>query len=73
VVFLLREHLCSLGLGKGRYWPLVAPIYTAAGILSQNGQGYPPDDLKFLWQRNYPRPIPGGVAAESNRFERRGV
>ena len=55
VVFLLREHICSLGLGKGRYWPLLAPIYAAAGILNQNGQSYPPDELKSWWQRNCPR------------------
>jgi hypothetical protein len=35
VVFLLREHFRSLGLGEARYWPLVAPIYAARGILNQ--------------------------------------
>lgn len=55
VVFLLREHFRSLGLGKDRYWPLVAPLCAAAGILNQNGQSYPPDELKSWWQKNWPR------------------
>ena len=46
VVFLLREHFRSLGLGKDRYWPLIAPLCAAAGILTQNGQAYGPDELK---------------------------
>jgi hypothetical protein len=55
VVFLLREHLRSRGLGKDRYWPLIAPLCTAAGILNQNGQAYTPDELKSWWQKNWPR------------------
>ncbi len=55
VVFLFREHFRSLGLGKDRYWPLVAPLCTAAGILNQNGQAYSPDELKSWWQKNWPR------------------
>jgi hypothetical protein len=55
VVFLLREHFRSLGLGKDRYWPLVAPLCTAAGILNQNGQAHSPDELKSWWQKNWPR------------------
>ena len=55
VVFLLREHFRSLGLGKDRYWPLIAPLCTAAGILNQNGQAYSPDELKSWWQKNWPR------------------
>lgn len=55
VVFLLREHFRSLGLGKDRYWPLVAPICMAAGILNQNGQAFSPDELKSWWQKNWPR------------------
>ncbi len=55
VVFLLREHFRSLGLGKDRYWPLVAPLCTAAGILNQYGQAYLPDELKSWWQKNWPR------------------
>jgi hypothetical protein len=55
VVFLLREHFRSLGLGKDRYWPLIAPLITAAGILTPNGQPYGPDELKSWWQKNWPR------------------
>lgn len=55
VVFLLREHFRSLGLGKDRYWPLVAPVCAAAGILNPNGLPYPPDELKSWWQKNWPR------------------
>lgn len=55
VVFLLREHFRSLGLGKDRYWPLVAPLCAAAGILNPNSQPYPPDELKSWWQKNWPR------------------
>jgi hypothetical protein len=55
VVFLLREHFRSLGLGKDRYWPLIAPLCTAAGILNANGQAYSPDELKAWWQKNWPR------------------
>jgi hypothetical protein len=55
VVFLLREHFRSFGLGKDRYWPLVAPLCTAAGILNQSGQAYSPDELKSWWQKNWPR------------------
>jgi hypothetical protein len=55
VVFLLREHFRNLGLGKDRYWPLLAPLCTAAGIYSQSGQNYSPDELKSWWQKNWPR------------------
>src|SRR5215217_1109450 len=55
VVFLLREHFRSVGLGKDRYWPLVAPVCTAAKIVNQNGQAYGPDELKSWWQKNWPR------------------
>lgn len=55
VVFLFREHLRNLGLGKDRYWSLVAPLCAAAGILNQNGQPYNPDELKSWWQKNWPR------------------
>ncbi|MCK6501665.1 MAG: hypothetical protein L6Q38_19475, partial [Nitrospira sp.] len=49
VVFLLREHFRSLGLGKDRYWPLVAGLCAAAGITNPNGQPYGPDELKSWW------------------------
>ncbi|WP_455378413.1 hypothetical protein [Petrachloros mirabilis] len=55
VVFLLREHFRNLGLGKDRYWPLLAPLCTAAGIHNQSGQNYSPDELKSWWQKNWPR------------------
>jgi hypothetical protein len=55
VVFLLREHFRSLGLGKDRYWPLIAPVCAAAGIVQSNGQAYTPDELKSWWQKNWPR------------------
>jgi len=55
VVFLLREHFRGLGLGKDRYWPLIAPVCAAAGILQPNGQAYAPDELKSWWQKNWPR------------------
>ncbi len=77
VVFLLREHFRSLGLGKDRYWPLVAPLCTAAGILNQNGQAFSSDELKSWWQKNWPRtytqleqkqdaPDSGGAAYEQD-------
>jgi hypothetical protein len=55
VVFLLREHFRGLGLGKDRYWPLIAPLCTAAGIVAPTGQAYGPDELKSWWQKNWPR------------------
>lgn len=55
VVFLLREHFRSLGLGKDRYWSLIAAFCAAAGITQPNGQGYGPDELKSWWQKNWPR------------------
>lgn len=55
VVFLLREHFRSLGVGKDRYWPLVAGLCAAAGITNPNGQPYGPDELKSWWQKNWPR------------------
>lgn len=55
VVFLLREHFRSLGLGKDRYWPLIAALCAAAGITQSNGQAYGPDELKSWWQKNWPR------------------
>jgi hypothetical protein len=55
VIFLLREHFRALGLGKDRYWPLIAEVVTAAGIVQQTGQPHSPDDLKSWWQKNWPR------------------
>lgn len=55
VVFLLREHFKALGLGKDRYWRLIADILSAAGIHQPNGSAYSPDELKSWWQKNWPR------------------
>jgi hypothetical protein len=55
VIFLLREHFRALGLGKDRYWPLIAEVATAAGIVQQTGQPHTPDELKSWWQKNWPR------------------
>ena len=55
VVFLLREHFKALGLGKDRYWPLIADVISAAGIYQPNGLPYAPDELKAWWQKNWPR------------------
>lgn len=55
VIFLLREHFKALGLGKDRYWPLIAEIASAADIRQANGQTYHPDELKSWWTKNWPR------------------
>lgn len=55
VVFLLREHFKAQGLGKDRYWPLIADIISAAGIHPPTGLRYTPDELKSWWQKNWPR------------------
>lgn len=55
VVFLLREHFKSVGLGKDRYWPLVAWLCVAAGIVQSSSQAYSADELKSWWQKNWPR------------------
>ena len=55
VVFLLREHFKAVGLGKDRYWPLIAGVIDAAGIRQANGQPYVADELKSWWQKNWPR------------------
>jgi hypothetical protein len=55
VVFLFREHLRAAGLGKDRYWPLVAELIAAAAIHQPTGTPYAPDELKSWWQKNWPR------------------
>lgn len=55
VVFLLREHMRALGVGKDRYWPVLADVAAAAEILQATGQPYGADDLKSWWQKNWPR------------------
>ncbi len=55
VVFLLREHMRALGIGKDRYWPVLAEVTAAADIVQTSGQPYGADDLKSWWQKNWPR------------------
>ena len=55
VVFLLREHFRERGLGKDRYWPLIADLTAAAGIYQPSGAAYHADELKSWWQKNWPR------------------
>ena len=55
VVFLLREHFRGLGIGKDRFWPLIAEICSAAGIVQATGAPYMADELKSWWQKNWPR------------------
>jgi hypothetical protein len=55
MVFLLREHLRSLGMGKDRYWPLIADVVSAAGIYQPNDQPYSAGELKSWWTKNWPR------------------
>jgi len=55
VVFLLKEHLRSLGLGKDRAWPVVCDVVTAAGVRSAEGEPYQPDELKSWWTKQWPR------------------
>ena len=55
VVFLLREHFRASGVGKDRYWPLIADVVTAAGIHQYNDQLYNMGTLKSWWTKNWPR------------------
>lgn len=55
VVFLLREHFRGLGLGKDRYWPVIADVVAASGIRQPSGQPYTPEELKSWWLKNWPR------------------
>jgi hypothetical protein len=55
VIFLLREHFRSVGLGKDRYWPLIAQLIAAAGIVESDGAAYTAEELKSWWQKNWPR------------------
>lgn len=68
VVFLLREHCRALGLGKDRYWPFIAELLAAAGILQPSGLPYAVEELKSWWQKNWPRTytqlVQKGPAAE---------
>ena len=55
VVFLLREHFRSLGVGKDRAWGLIADVIAAAGIVQSHGHAYAPLELKSWWTKNWPR------------------
>jgi len=55
VVFLLKEHLRSVGLGKDRAWPIVCEVITAAGVRNTDGERYQPDELKSWWTKQWPR------------------
>src|SRR5437773_7509987 len=55
VVFLLKEHLRSVGLGKDRAWPIVCDVVTAAGVRNADGHPYQPDELKSWWTKQWPR------------------
>lgn len=55
VVFLLREHIHGLGLGKHRCWPFIADLMSAAGINQSSGLPYTADELKAWWHKNWPR------------------
>lgn len=55
VVFLLREHLRSLGVGKDRAWGLIAELLSAAGIAQSSGSPYSAGELKSWWTKNWPR------------------
>ncbi len=55
VIFLLKEHLRSAGLGKDRTWPIICEVIRAAGVLNAEGQPYQPDELKSWWTKEWPR------------------
>ncbi len=55
VIFLLKEHLRSVGLGKDRAWPIVCEVITAAGVRNTEGKPYQPDELKSWWTKQWPR------------------
>lgn len=55
VVFLLREHFRSLGLGKDRTWKLIIELVAAANIFQADEQLSTPESLKSWWTKNWPR------------------
>ncbi|MCA9471843.1 MAG: hypothetical protein MRJ96_05200 [Nitrospirales bacterium] len=55
VIFLLREHFRSIGLGKDRCWRLIADVVAAAEIVQGTDQPYQPGELKSWWTKNWPR------------------
>ena len=55
VVFLLREHFRSLGLGKDRTWKLIAQLVAAGEIFQSEEALTTPEALKSWWTKNWPR------------------
>ena len=55
VVFLLREHFRSLGLGKDRTWKLIAQLVAAGDIFQSEETLSTPEALKSWWTKNWPR------------------
>ena len=55
VVFLLREHFRALGMGKDRYWSIIADVVTAAGIHQLSNHPFSQGELKSWWTKNWPR------------------
>ncbi len=55
VVFLLREHFRSLGLGKDRTWKLLGNLIAAGNIFQAHEQLSTPEALKSWWSKNWPR------------------
>lgn len=55
VIFLLKEHLRSVGLGKDRAWPIVCEVITAAGVRNAEGSVWQADELKSWWTKQWPR------------------
>jgi hypothetical protein len=55
VVFLLREHFRSLGLGKDRTWKLIGQLVAAGDIFQSEETLSTPESLKSWWTKNWPR------------------
>ena len=55
VVFLLREHFRSLGVGKDRIWKLLGELVTAGNIFQADEQLSTTEALKSWWSKNWPR------------------
>ena len=55
VVFLLREHFRSLGLGKDRTWKLIGQLVAAGDIFQSEETLSTPEALKSWWTKNWPR------------------
>src|SRR5256886_15412724 len=55
VVFLLKEHLRTVGLGKDRAWPIVRDVITAGGGRNADGAPDQPGELKNRWTKQRPR------------------